>query len=254
MKKITITLFLVFAANILFGQDYIVTLQYDTLYGEVELLLPSDKYEELVFNSDDNKKRLKAYQLLAASEDSAIYKPVKHAGKYRFMEEVINGYLGLYRFRLDGSYDFGALYLRKRTTDGLEVPNFSFKKMVSEFLNDCESIQAKIEDRTYRKADLEKIVKEYNYCINKVKTPENQEQQESNIAEEDVTKIELLQKIKNQVKGKKNEELLTLLNDIESKIKASQNVPGYLINALKSQTSDINEVTEAVDKLVAALN
>jgi len=251
MKNIIFTLLLVSCANILYSQDYIVTLQYDTLYGEVELLLPSDTYEELSFSNDDGKRRLKAYQILAASEDSVIYKPVKHAGKYRFMEEVIEGYLGLYMFRLDGSFDFGAQYLLKKTRDGLEVPNFSFRKLVTDFLSDCESVMKKIEDRTYRKADLNQIVNEYNACINAVETPADKE---TIMAEGDASKVELIQAIRTKLGSEINGELKILLNDIESKIKKNQKVPGYLIGALKDQTEALDKVNEEVTQLVEKLN
>ena len=80
--------------------------------------------------------------------------------------------------------------------------------------------------------------------------PENQLQE---IPASEIPKIELISAIKSKVSDSNNDELMTLLNDIEAKIKNSESVPSYLINALKDQTKDIIEISQEVSELLASL-
>ena len=232
-----------------FSQEYIINLKGDTLRGEIIIELPNDNFDEVLLKTDNDKIRLKAYQFLSIVKDSTTYKPVKYAEKYHLMKLISDGYLSHYQFR-NGTYDFGINFLLKVDGDGMEVPNLSFKKGVSDFVSECPELSKKIADKELIRKDLNQIITEYNNCIdrNTVKTQSNI----TNTVKTESPTIKLLENLKSQISTDK-EELLTLIKDISAKIAAGKTVPSYLTSALKDQTSEMPELKEKVDKIVEAL-
>lgn len=244
---------LVLFTTALYAQDYVITVQKDTLYGDVEILLPDQFNEELSITVNGDKKRFKSFQILEASTDSTIYHPAKIQNKYRILELIEGGYLSLYLYRADESYDFNTKYLLKSTTEGLIVPNIFFRKQVTDFLNDCPEVVAKLEDKTYKKNDIEQIVKDYNACL-EMQTQNKFSDNEPALIEAEKSKFELLSAIQQKLDTSKDNELNTLLNDIKQKVKSGGAVPGYLISALKEQTKSIDSIKNEVEQLLKALN
>lgn len=233
-----------------YAQDYVITVQKDTLFGEVEILLPDQFNEELSITVNGDKKRFKSFQVLEASADSTIYHPAKIQNKYRIVELVEGGYLSLYLYRADESYDFNTKYLLKSTTQGLIVPNIFFRKQVTDFLDDCPEVVAKLDDKTYKKNNLVQIVKDYNACLEM----QTQNKFSDNVPEADKSKFELVSAIQQKLDTSKDSELNTLLNDIKQKVKTGETIPGYLISALKEQTQSMDTIKTEVDQLLEALN
>ena len=245
------TLFLAFICitHLSFSQEYIVNLKGDTLKGDIIIELPSDNYDEIQLKTENEKIRFKAYQLLTLVKDSATYKPVKYADKYHLMKLISEGYLSHYQFR-NGNYDFGVNYLLKADGNGIEVPNLSFKKGMRDFVSECPELAQKIDNKELTRNDLEDIIYEYNQCIdrNTIKSNLNV----NKIVDANNPTIDLLNDLRSQISTDK-EELLTLIKDISAKIAEGKTVPGYLITALKDQTSEIPELKEKVEKIVEAL-
>lgn len=239
-----------FAAN---AQDYVVTIQKDTLYGEVEVLLPDEFYEEVSISVNGDKQRIKSYQLLEVFSDSSIYHPAKIQNKYRLLKLIEGGYLSLYLYRADQTYDFNTYYLLKSTTEGMIVPNISFRKRVTEFLSDCDEVVTKLDDKTYKKNDLVEIIKDYNICLEKY-TQNKFDNSAPVLQEEDRSALALITSIEHKIKSEGNDELETLLGDIKQKVKSGSTVPSYLISALKEQTSALEGLKEEVDQLLQALS
>jgi len=243
------------------SQDYLVTLQRDTVTGDIDILLPDALSESIVINSAGEKTRYKAYQFITAYIDSSFYRPVKLGDKYRLMKVVKDGYLSLMLFRPDNSYEFGSQYLLKKTLEGLEISNIGFRKRVTEYLKECPELVAKIDEKVYKKADLLTIVDAFNGCLES-KTEERYVEAEAESQPEaeptqDVrrnaqTTIGLIDAIKSKIPENQSE-LHTLLADIKTKLTNEQPVPSYLIGALKDQTRDMVDIQEDVQELIGQI-
>lgn len=244
-----------------YGQnDYVVTAQRDTLRGEVQILLPSERYEEITLKNDNDTKRFKAFQFIEFGKDSLVYRSVKLGELYRIMQMEQAGYLSLLSFRSDGNYTFGSKYLLKNTGEGTEVPTLLFKKIMSDFLSDCEEVEAKIEDKTYKRNDLEQIVAHYNSCIQSqtqelYTTPAEKNVKPAKVSETSPAgiKLDAIKKKLQTIRSSEAPELMVLLNDIEAKLANNEKVPSYMLSALEEQASKFNDVKAEVTELVELL-
>lgn len=257
MQKLLLFAILSCSGPLIQAQDYIVTLQKDTLRGEVSIPLPKEFVEEVRLETEDSKDLYKVHQVLSVFTDSTFYEPVKLINKYRFMKVVEPGYLTLYLYRADQSYDFNTFYLQKRSLEGIEVPNISFRKVIIDFLENCPSLVEKIENKTYRKNDLKEIVAEYNLCITD-RTEMIYEANAENVADEGQTEahpgVTIIRGIQAKIDKESKAELFTLLSDIKTKLSKNQPVPGYLKSALKEQTSGMSNIENEVSELLKALD
>jgi len=247
LKQLFAGLITIASLSNLNAQEYIVTLQNDTLYGEVEILIP-DKYTESVnIEVDGDKKQFKSHEVKGAFKDDIAYHTVKHLEKYRLMQLVEGGYLNYYKYRPEESYSFSQSYLLKATIDGLEPPNIGFRKQMVDFLNNCPTVVAKLEDKTYKKSDLKEIVAEYNSCLQDITDSKFQ------AAKETASEVQLIESIKSKVNSSEHGELITLLNDIKAKVQNKESIPSYLISALKEKTEPIEAIQPEVDQLLKSI-
>lgn len=219
MKAIASTL-LLFCVFILKAQDdYIITTQNDTIYGEVTLPLPSTHDEPMRIKTDDGTQQYSASQIRVSRMEGDIYKPIRLGTKYRMMKEVLPGYLGLYEFRPDESYQFGSRYLHKITNEGTEISALFFRNSMAKFLSECETITEGLENKKYSLRNIEELVMDYNrICID---SPGQEEKIVPKASNADHSLEEL-------------KELSTLLSDIIQKLENGDPVPGYLKAALKA--------------------
>lgn len=247
--KYCIILLLSLITHLSISQEYIITIKGDTLRGEITIELPNDNYDEVFITTDDEKIRLKAYQLIKLVKDSVTYKPVKFADKYHLMKLISDGYLSHYQYR-NGTYDFGVNFLLKADGDGFDVPNLGFKKSMSEFVDECEPLSNKILNKELGRNDLNEIVSEYNNYIQKntLKSKLNV----NAVMDSQHPAIKMLNELKEEI-PQDNTELNTLINDMLSKLVAGNSVPGYLISALKDQTNDIPELKEKVEAIAQVI-
>lgn len=225
----------------------------DTLTGKIDILLPSEAFEEIILKTDGNKRRIKSFQMLGFKSDDKTYKIIKYGLKYRIMQEILDGYLGLYRFRSGNSYDFGSRFLYKATNEGMEVPNITFKKSVAEFVEECPDVQTAVKNKVYKGSNIEDMVKAFNECLDETPQYSDNEGEDKKSKKKDAKpskELKLIQSISAKLKAEGiDEELVTLLDDIEGKIENGEKVPGYLTGALQESAGKY----ETVQKEVAAL-
>lgn len=252
MNRLIFAFIFILSTSLTFGQgDYVITTSGDSLTGKVNLLLPGKFHEEVMIKDGKNKQRLKSYQVTRLVTKGQEYHTVKLGNIYKFMLIDKKGYVSIYRFRTADSFEFSSQYLAKTGGKGVEVPNFTFKKLIGEFVSDCPDVEEKINDKTYKRGDLEKIVDEYNSCIAAGEVYSyNQRQKQIESADE----VALIDQIVEKLKGAdSNNELITLLGDIKAKLNSGNDIPKYLKSALKDQTKDMAEIKEEVKKLLEKL-
>ncbi|MEL7002294.1 MAG: hypothetical protein AAFN93_06115 [Bacteroidota bacterium] len=251
MNKLIFILYFVFFALTSRAQDgYIITTSADSLTGKINLLLPGKYHDEIFIKTDTDKKRLKSYQIKRMVIGENIYHTVKILDRYRFMLLQIGGYASLYKYRADQSYQFNTPYLVKKDGYGIEVPNFNFKKAIGDFVSDCEEVNRKVNDKTYKKSNIEELVKDYNNCITSGDVYKFDQAQESKKSDE----FNILTEIINEAKAANpTSELVTLLTDIKSKMEKGESIPKYLRSALKDQTKGIPDLKDQVKELLDKL-
>ena len=252
-------LLLVMISSVSYAQDgLLVTTQGDTLRGEIEILLPSASFDELIVKTEARTHRLKAFQFTYMQIGDMGYRSAKVNGAYRIMKILQDGYLSLLSFRAHGSYEFGSRYLLKSDGQGIEVPTLSFKKTMSDFLIECSAVGEKIEDKTYKRGDLSQIVADYNQCLKsrteniynnlpgKTNTPKSTSSPESELV------LRIIDKI-NKGEGNAPEDLKELLQDILNKLNEGDKVPSYMIGALDERADEWEYLEQELDELTKSL-
>ncbi|MEM9391303.1 MAG: hypothetical protein AAGA02_12560 [Bacteroidota bacterium] len=255
MKKLSVFVSLLFFAALSKAQtDEVYLTSGDTLAGKIDILLPADYYEEIMVKTDNEKRRIKSFRMLGFKAGNDVYKIIKFGDKYRIMEEIISGYLGLYRFRADNNYDFGSRFLYKVTNEGIEVPNITFKKAVADFVSECPSVQTDVKNKTYKASNIEEMIRAFNNCINERPQVTVEVKEEEKPVVKASKELELINTIAKKLESESiSEELSTLLSDLEAKISKGENVPGYLTGALEENTKEFKSVSKEVKKLLNLL-
>lgn len=249
IRTYLILLLLFFTINS-FAQDKVILVNGDAIEGKITFELPTPGLEAIIVKNDNGKYRLLAHEIQSIIKGENSYIPIKYGPKYRFMKIKYEGYLSLYYYRFEESHDFGTKYLYKKDGSGIEVPNFGFKKIMSEFLEDCKSVSDNLEGSVYKKNDLESIINDYNECIdrNTVKA----KLQVAEVVNTSNPTLDLIDQIKAKVED--GTELMTLLLDIQTKVAQNKPIPGYLKAALKEQTNDMKPIQEDVSTLLKQLD
>lgn len=234
------------------AQDWLVTTSADTLKGEIAIELPMERYEEITLKNDDGKQRFKAYQIVEFVHEGKTYKTVKHSDVYRIMLQESEGYLSHFRYRENQGYEFASILLVKTDGESLEISNLTFKRSLSNFLKDCETVVEGFENKKYKRSDLDQIIIDYNNCI-------DQKTQYISSAvtvkeEPEVSNhpgIAVIDSILKKTDG--NSDLNAMLDDIKSKLSKGQAVPGYLKSALTEQAAEMTDIKADVEKLLELL-
>lgn len=248
-------LFLLFmmACHLTQGQDYLVTSKGDTIQGDIKPLSYGAEKKVQVTTSDRKKTVYTIFQTKAFSLKGETYRPVKKQDSYLFMKVLKPGYLTLYAFQMDNQTSYDGLFLLKRDGAALEVPNLTFKKNMMTFLKECSAVTSKIDNGEFNKRSLDKIVDEYNRCIDE-KTSEQLNRKVD--AQEKTKKISAWDVLEAKVNEKSDfqskSDALDMIADIKTKIKNGEKVPNFLLEGLKNSLANAelsNELNNAISEL-----
>lgn len=216
------------------AQDFLVTTKGDTLFGTLKVLYGPDKKVQVV-QKGKSKTTFPMFQVSHFNQEGETFKPVKGPAGYAFMKLIKSGYLSLYFFQLENQTTYDGMFLVKKDGQSLEVPNLNFKKMLKGFMSDCPDIAVKIDQGEYPKKDLERLIDDYNACI------ENKSvslQKATAATAEQTKKINswdvLEEKVKAQPEFEGKTNALEMITEIKSKISKGEKVPNFLLEGLKS--------------------
>jgi len=238
LKMFLIILCGLFAGSVS-GQDFVVTLKNDTLRGSARIL----SYDvidriEIHVNSDKKKTSFTAVQVKSMGINKEIFNPIRTDKGYRMMKLVASGYVSRYQAR-SSSNAYDTDYLVRSDGSSTEIPNISFKKIMIDFLKDCNSIKQTIETKDYKRKDLDELLNAYNLCI------ENQTSQIPSsvpmVSEKDPTVSALYtlrDKLTKDTELRNQKDALDVTNDITTKVKNNQKVPNYLLEGLRDFLKD----------------
>lgn len=234
--------------------DYVVTIKSDTLHGKIKFLSYGKEQSVQLTPAEGKKKTFPILQTRGFVQDGVAYQPVRTIDGYVFMKLLKKGYLSLYASQLPNQTGWDGRFFVKRDGTSLEIPNLGFKKNVSRFLSECESIEVKIESGVLAKQNLESIVDEYNSCL---ATKNNQPAATPVVVEQKPTSTAWVT-LENTVAALENftqkNDALEMIRDIQTKLKRGEKIPGFLVNGLKDTLKDQATVKDALNKAVAELN
>lgn len=236
------SLFILFAILMSVGvlaQDFVVTIQGDTIIGEVKPLTYGPEKKVQITEAGKKKVVYPFYKVKSFKFDNEVYKPVKGPQGYTFMKLIKGGYLSLYAFQSNNQNLYDGQYLLKMDGDGIEVPNITFKKGMKRFLEDCPVVADKIDSDALNKKDLLQIIDEYNACIANSAANNRTVAESKPVVPASVldTWNVLEKKVKSQADFPEKENALEMIGEIKSKVSASQKIPNFLIDGLKNSLS-----------------
>jgi len=236
MKILIGTLFFVFLANSIFAKDdVVVTAKGDTLRGKVSLQTgDANANDKLVIKIDRKRKYLPAYKVRnIALENGEKYRTIKLSERYQFVKVIIDGsYLSYCMYVDETAIDknnFSEPLLI--TIDGQQhaISFISFKSRILNFLADCEEVSGKISSGEYKRKDIEKIIVDYNACID---AKSNSRRAVLPNSDKGVGINRLIEAIRKEAIFENKTDLIEMLEDVKNKIQTGKAVPSYLNGAI----------------------
>ncbi|MEM7551392.1 MAG: hypothetical protein AAF363_17050 [Bacteroidota bacterium] len=243
--KVLIFFFLLLLFEKSFAQDasdYLITTKLDTLTGDVEFPLSTKLHDQILIKTGKKKKSyFKAFEVRKAQKDGNNYYPVKFGEVYRMMKLESEGYISMYKYREERSSEFLSTYLLKKDGDGIQKPNrIFFKSAMKNFLSECDLIQIRLNNGDYKIRDLDRLISDYNEICIQSEGVSDDTIIESNTTEDSKT-------VESPLNALRSEELNPIINDIQGKINSGDEIPGYLLDLLKSKVKDKDQLQLVLD-------
>jgi hypothetical protein len=243
-----------FTARLLPAQDYVVTVTEDTIRGTLKPFNFGQDKKVQVIDGQKKKTQVSIFKTRSYFYKGDIYQPVKTETGYEYMKLLKSGYLSLYGFIPEKQSSYDGRYLLKRDGKGMEVPNLSFKRMMTQLLSDCPVVSDKIEKGDLGKKDLDKIIDTYNQCIDdksRVRPAAVVNPTPPAVPVNDTgTWTSLEEKVKRHADFDGKENAVEMIADIKSKVSKGEKIPNFLSEGLKSVLS-ATDLKEDLDKALA---
>lgn len=246
MMKTILTLLITAFALAGQAQDYVVTTRRDTLRGRLSInSFPT--IDKVLVAVGKKKTEYPATSILVLVLDSQVYKPVRTAEAYRLMKLSREGMVSLFFGRQNPGAPYNIPFVVKRSGEAMEVTALRFKKSMATFLEDCKSLKSKIEKDKLGKKDLEKIIDEYNLCL-------EQQTEKVFVSIEDPRLVALnAMSTRFEKDATITSDARDILKDLYTKVRENKSIPNYLIEGLRESLKDRKEYQEDLDNLVAKL-
>jgi len=238
-----------------FCQDYVINLKGDTLRGTVRIF-SIDPVDEVRVVVNKKKIHLTALKARAIFFKNDVYHSVRHGQTQKFMKVIKPGYLSLYGFNPPNQVNYNVLLLVKKNGQTMEIPNISFKKLMIDFLSECEPLTDSIKEEKFKRNDLNDIVDMFNNCndpLKKGNTParplasldNDKKLSELDAFNKKITALETFSAKK---------DVLDILGDIKVKLEKQETIPSYLYSVLKTHLANQPTVSDDLEKLIALLS
>ncbi|MBS1507835.1 MAG: hypothetical protein JSS79_14430 [Bacteroidetes bacterium] len=247
-------LFFILITNSLQAQhDFAVMHKGDTLRGEIKIL-SYEMMDKIQVATKEKKTIYTALQIKTLQKGEVSYEPIRYDNTIRFMKVLKSGYLSFYAFNPSNQLTWDGRYLYKKDGNGVELPNLTFKKTLSNFLSDCPNIRDRINAGEFSKREIEKIIDLYNECLQS-KTealnilPVRTDSQNTSI-------VKAIDNLTAKIEGENfltKKDALDMLKDIRTKVSKNEAVPHYLVEGLKSYLLDTPSLSGDLDKVISLL-
>jgi hypothetical protein len=246
MIKTFFTLLIVVCSLGGYAQDYLVTTKRDTLRGRLSISsFPT--MDKVVVAVNKKKTEFPATSVYVLVLDSQVYKPVRTTEAYRLMKLSRAGMVSLFYARQSPGTPYNIPFVVKMSGEAMEVTSLRFKRSMAVFLEECSSIKNKIEQDKLGKRDLEKIIDEYNLCL---------DQQTSTllVSREDPRLVALnTMSARFEKDTTITSDARDIIKDLYTKVRENKTIPNYLIEGLRESLKDRKEYQEDLEILIAKL-
>jgi hypothetical protein len=236
------------------GQDYVVTTKNDTLPGKTKMLNFNGSYKVQLTAEGQKRKTYDILEVKAFLFENHLYHTVRHTNGYAFMRLLKPGYLSLYAFQESGQVSWDGRILLKADGSAQEVPNLGFKKRMSAFLIDCESVRNKIETGAYGRINLEQIIDEYNQCIQEKSAAKLGQIQQSIVQTEKEsawTALEQALGASGDFAGK--QDAADMIREVKLKLSRQEKIPNFLLEGLRASLKDQGKLPDLLEKAIGQL-
>lgn len=246
MMKTLLTLLVVSCSLGGYAQDFLVTTKQDTLRGRLSIS-SYPTMDKVVVSINKKKAEYPGTSVLVLVLDSQVYKPVRTIEAYRLMKLSRAGMVSLFYARQSPGTPYNVPFVVKRNGEAMEVTSLRFKKSMSNFLEDCSSIKDKIEQDKLGKKDLEKIIDEYNLCL-------EQQTRKAMVSSED-PRLVALNTMNNRFEQDATitSDARDILKDLYAKVRENKSIPNYLLEGLRESLKDRKEYQEDLETLILKL-
>jgi hypothetical protein len=271
--RFTLAIVLYFTAATLNAQDqYIVKLNGDTIRGKLLINPMRDNTQSIYFrHPDGNKENLRPIRVTYVYYDEEYqFRSIPFYNQRLFMHVVKEDRnLSYYHYihKRDNSIATTKVFA-KPNGDALELSALSFKKQVSEFLDDCPQVNARIEAKEYKYKDIDQLFEDYNNCdIQTVSASSTQTNSPANSAvatmeagdhdnmenpgpattkkQDKLAQIDAFRKYVRDLDDFQHaRDVLEWLTDIEYRVSQDREIPNYLWNSLDAMTASNDTVQE----------
>lgn len=228
------------------AQDYVVTTRQDTLRGKVSIV-SYEKVDKVELAADNKETELASYTLQAVHLDGVDYRTVRTIDGYRIMKVVVSGMLSLCQARQTGGAPYNIPYFVKISGESLEINNLRFKRSVRLFLYECPAVQQRIRGDTLGRNDLEKIVAEYNQCLERQTTITFFKSEDPKLSALNDFNKKLSQDSAVPTDAK------DILKVLYTRVKGGKPLPNYLLEGLQETMKEQAAYKADLDALIAIL-
>lgn len=209
------------------GQNgYLVTLEGDSIYGEISIS-QGVYYDEVKVKYDKGKEIYKAFRLKTVVKNGEVFETVNYNNRKTLGKLLTKGTLSLYAVRPKDQSQYTERIFYK-DGNALQLSSIGFRGSAADFLADCEFVALKLKGRELSYTDIDEVITIYNSkCGTAEETP---------------------------VIVTDNKQLISfsqLLFDITSKLENGEEVPTYMIEALEKY-SDVS-IDSKVQELLKTL-
>lgn len=248
MRTFILSTILSAICSLSYCQDqWLVPVKSDTVFGKI-YLETGDKFkaDEARVKDGKTKTNYKSYQILSVHlGKNQDFETLKIDGRYQFVQVDVKGkYFSQYLYKdteLGSSANFALKILVNWKGEQFKFSNLTSKKKFAEYFQDCKSVSEKIESGELKKKDLDKIIVEFDKCMEK-------NEKESVVIQPVAPPVSTsaMEAFISDLKSKDlyNGEIVTMLEDINLKIANQQSIPNYMQQAVLSQL-DGNEDLKA---------
>lgn len=248
--------------------QYIVKLNRDTIRGKLQINPIRDNSTSMFFKGEDGSKeyiRPLRVTFVYHSEDYQ-FRSVAFYNQRLFMQIIKEDeHISYYNYihKRDNSI-MTTKVVAKPNGETIELSGLTFRKQVTEFLEDCPEIIAKLEAKQYRYKDYEQLFADYNECLQQPSVkpfiPTTVRAKAAVIAlntsavettlipiddtmKERITKIDEFRKYVTTLQNfTYTNDVLEWLSDVEQRISQNREIPNYLWNSLNAMAEERPEL------------
>ncbi|NQZ74830.1 MAG: hypothetical protein HRT61_01785 [Ekhidna sp.] len=229
MKFFLFALLLITYCSVFSQEDYLVTFEGDTLTGKINFRR-ENVFDLASIKTSNGRKEFRSYQTRSAKKGEKIYLPLVYQNRNVFGEVISNDIIGRFYVMAEGGNQFRDEILVKRDKSTMSFTSLGLRKRLAAFLSDCPFVVKKLEKKEIQASDIETVISIYKeQCSN----------QSSLLKAQVETDNELF-------------EFAQLIIDIQQKLDADQDIPKYMIDALRR--TEIQGLENKIDKLLSQLD